>query len=453
MKTIRLLMQAGFPVVMAGMLASGTHAGVLQPLHVFNSIDGQNPQGTLTFGADGLLYGTTSYGGANGNGTIFKMTTNGAFTPVISFLSATNGANPYGRLLLSGSLLYGTTANGGPHGHGVAFNYDGTNVNVLNDFPDTTDDGNAPNAGLCDGLDNELFGTTIGGGGHGNGAVYKIYYLDGTETLLHSFNNSDGYSPNGGLVLNPTNGFFYGTTIGGGTNGGYGTVFKISYTGIFNSVYSFANTNGSHPWATLTLGAQGVIYGTTVDGGAYGYGTVFSVSNDVTRLVTSFDNTNGANPYAELTAAADGTLYGVARNGGANNRGTMFKVSTNGLLTSLISFTYGNGANPYGGMVIGGDGQLYGTTIDGGSGSGSIFRFILNPPAPEILSVVKTNADVALTCSSVSGGNYQLQYKTNLLQSSWSNLGIQIAATNSTIMVTDTAPPESQRFYRVELLQ
>lgn len=452
MKNYRFSFQVVALLLWAIISAGGVRAGVLQTLHTFNGTDGQNPQGTLTFAADGLLYGTTSFGGTNGAGTIFKVTTNGAFTSLLSLVANTNGANPLGRLLLSGGALYVTAANGGPFGHGAIFRFN-TNAEFLQGFPNFVTDGSTPQAGLCDGLNNELFGTTLGGGANGNGAVYKIYFSDGTETLLHSFTGTDGQSPNGGLVLNPTNGYFYGTTISGGTNGGYGTVFKIAFGGSFNSVSSFDNTNGSHPWATLALGQHGVLYGTTVDGGSYGYGTVFSVSNDVTRMVASLDYTNGANPYAELTAAADGTLYGVARNGGANNRGTIFKVTTDGTLTSLISFNYANGANPYGGMVIGGDGQLYGTTIDGGGGSGTVFRFIINPPAPEFLSVVKTNADVALTCNSVSGGHYQLQYKTYLLQSSWSNLGFEITATNSTIIASDVAPPETQRFYRAVLIQ
>lgn len=452
MKTIQLFVQWIAPVVVSGMLVCGARAGVLQTLHFFNGTDGQYPQGTLTFGADGQLYGTTSSGGTNGNGVIFKVTTNGTFTQLFSLVANTNGSNPMGRLLLSGGAFYVTAANGGPFGHGAIFQFS-TNAEFLQGFPDSVTDGSTPQAGLCDGLNNELFGTTIGGGANGYGSVYKIYFSDGTETLLHSFNNSDGASPNGALVLNPTNGYFYGTTISGGTNGGHGTVFKISFSGSFSPVYSFDSTNGSHPWATLTPDAHGVLYGATVDGGAYGYGTVFSVSNDVTRMVASLDYTNGANPYAELTAAADGTFYGVARNGGANNRGTIFKIATNGTLTSLISFNYANGANPYGGMVFGDDGQLYGTTIDGGGGAGTVFRFILNPPAPNFLSVVKTNADVTLTYSSVSSGHYQLQYKTNLLQPDWCNLGFEITATNSTIIASDVSPPEAQRFYRALLLQ
>lgn len=428
-------------------------AGMLQTLHVFSGNDGLSPQSTLTLGPDGALYGTTTFGGTHGHGTLFQVTTNGTFTLLISLDSNTNGANPYGRLLLSAGALYGTAANGGPFGHGTVFRYT-TNLTVLTEFPDHAVHGTYPYAGLCDGLNNELFGVAGGGGANGQGLVYKIYFSDGTETPLHSFAGSDGQSPYGALVLHPTNGYFYGTTVGGGTNGGFGTVFKIAFGGQFQTVHSFGNTNGAHPWAGLTLGREGVLYGVTVDGGPHGAGTVFSVSNDVVRLVAAFDHTNGAAPYAELTAAPDGTLYGVARQGGSDNRGTIFRLTTNGTLAALLSFKYSNGAAPHGGLVWGGDGHLYGTTSDGGTGAGTIFRFVLDPPPPTLQSVVASNHTLGLAWNVLAGGEYQLQATTNLVAPDWANVGPPVTATNATLFWSDpiTADPP-QRFYRLALLQ
>jgi uncharacterized repeat protein (TIGR03803 family) len=452
MKIVRFVVALAVVLMLSCLFAGGVHAGVLTTLHKFNYSDGQAPEATLTPDGSGNLLGTAAFGGTYGAGTLFELTPDGNVSP-IAFFDNTNGANPYGRLMLSGGVVYGTAQNGGPFSHGTVFKIVSNALVVLAALTNSTTDGAFPHGGLADGLDNEFFGTAAGGGAHGVGALFKLYFTDGSETPLVSFDTVNGFAPEGGLVLNPANGYFYGTTSGGGTNGGFGTVFKVSYTGIFNSIYSFDQTNGANPWATLTLGANGVLYGATAGGGTNGYGTIFSVSNDVVRTVAEFAGTNGASPYAELTAAADGTLYGTTRDGGANSRGTIFEVTTNGTLLSLFSFNYGNGAAPYGGLVFGGDGNLYGTTSDGGLGNGTVFRFILNPPAPEFLSVTKTNANTLLTWSAVSGGNYQLQYKTNLLQASWSNLGLAVMATNSTMLASDFAPPDAQRFYRAVLLQ
>ena len=443
-------------LMLAGLFAGVSRAGVLTTLYKFSYSDGEAPYATLTPDGNGNLWGTTGYGGPYNAGSLFRVASDGSVA-VVGYFDNTNGANPYGRLMLSGGVLYGTAQNGGPFSHGTVFKVVANSPVLFAAFTNSTTDGAFPKGGLADGMDNEFFGVTAGGGANGDGEIFKLYFSDGSETPLKSFNDlnpatSDGIFPDGALVLNPTNGYFYGTTSGGGTNGSYGTVFKISYTGIFNSVYSFDQTNGQAPWATLTPGTNGVLYGTTVAGGTNGgYGTIFSVSNDVVRKVADFARTNGASPYGELLAGPDGTLYGTTRDGGASGYGTIYEVTTNGALVSLFSFAHPSA--PYGGLVFGNDGNLYGTTSDGGSGDGTVFRFIVNPPAPEFLSVSKSNANTSLTWSTVSGGSYQLQYKTNLLQANWSNLGIVIAATNSYIDAADVAPPDAQRFYRAALLQ
>jgi uncharacterized repeat protein (TIGR03803 family) len=102
----------------------------------------------------------------------------------------------------------------------------------------------------------------------------------GKVTVLHSFNydGTDGFYPYSGVVLD-TAGNIYGTTYEGGTNYYYGTVYKISPTGTETILHSFKNdgTDGFYPWAGVVLDTAGDIYGTTYEGGAYGYGTVFKV--------------------------------------------------------------------------------------------------------------------------------------------------------------------------------
>lgn len=451
MKAIRII---GLVILctLVEMFTGGARGGVLTVLHKFTGSDGQYPQCVLVPGTNGSFHGATSYGGANGNGAIYEITTNGVFTLVAS-LAFTNGANPYGRLRAVGGTFYGTTANGGPFNHGTVYLLTASNT-ILPQlvFTNTTAEGSSPFGGLTADTNGVLFGTTLSGGAFGYGTVFRMNTGDSQPTVVHAFAGGDGGYPYDTLLLN-TNGWLYGTTQSGGSNG-LGTVFKLSPAGGFTNFFSFALTNGAYPWAGLIQAADGNLYGTTAQGGVGNYGTIFRVTtNDAVEMVAAFGYTNGANPYAELTQRPDGYLYGVARSGGASGRGTIFRVATNGALASLLSFNYGNGSEPYGGMVLGGDGHLYGTTIDGGGGAGIVFRFIPNPPAPVIEAVTATNGDTVLAWSAVAGGDYQMQYKTNLAQTNWSNLGLAVTATNSTVFASDVAPPDPQRFYRVLLLQ
>ncbi len=440
-----------FLVLMAVLPAVVAQAGVLTTLHVFNVTDGQYPQAVLAAGEDGSFYGSTSYGGVSGQGSVFKVTTNGVFFSVASF-GFTNGANPYGRLLRSGDVFFGTTANGGPFNHGTVFQLVSNQLAVQVSFTNTAVDGSTPFTGLIADTNGSFYGTTVSGGPGGYGTVFRMGDTETRPTTLVAFDGVNGGTPEAALLAH-TNGWFYGTTLAGGSNN-LGTVFKMSPTGVFTNIFAFASTNGANPWASLARATDGALYGTTANGGPGNYGTIYRVTtNDSVEMVAAFGYTNGANPIAGLTPATDGSLYGVARYGGANSYGTIYKVATNGAIETMFSFNYGNGSQPYAGMVFGPDGHLYGTTLDGGSGAGTVFRFILNPPAPAMQPVVKTNADAILTWSAVAGGRYQLQCNPNLAQTNWLNLGFPITATNNVVVASDPAPLDAQRYYRAVLLQ
>jgi len=247
---------------------------------------------------------------------------------------------------------------------------------------------------LVQGPHGKLYGTTAGGGANGNyGTVFAIT-PKGRLTTLYSFcaqpGCADGSVPDAGLLL-ASDGNFYGTTSGGGANGDYGTVFKITAEGALTTLYSFcaqANcVDGSAPTGTLIQATDGNLYGTTNMGGANGdYGTVFRItrSGRLRTLYSFCGNPNcadGSNPVAGLVQATDGHFYGTTLGGGTRHSrdGTTFKITAGGSLTTLHSFGWDDGAQPYGGLVQASDGYFYGTTAFGGkqycdTGCGSIFR-------------------------------------------------------------------------------
>jgi len=190
-----------------------------------------------------------------------------------------------------------------------------------------------------------------------------------------------GTNPQGPLLI-ASDGNIYGTTVGGGAFG-YGSVFKVTPDGLFTTLFNFNNTDGASPYCGLFQGSDGNFYGTTEAGGSSNDGTVFQLTpaGKLTTLV-NFNGTNGNNPYAGVVQGGDGNFYGTTYGGGAFSVGTAFEVTPGGTLTTVIEFNGANGAGPRGGLTLGSDGNLYGTTIDGGSGanagSGTLFEIASN---------------------------------------------------------------------------
>jgi uncharacterized repeat protein (TIGR03803 family) len=355
--------------------------GAFTPLYSFTGgDDGANPYASLIQASDGSLYGTTSSGGGYyGGGTVFKLTTNGAFTLLHGFIGTVQ-VEPSGSLQIIGGNLYGTTEYSGIYGQGSVFQVAANGaLTTVYSFSYTT--GDYPESGLIQGSDGSLYGTTYQGGTYDYGTVFQIS-TNGAFTLLHSFSGSisDGIYPKAALVQ-AGGGYLYGTTYQGGTNG-YGTVFRISTNGAFTSLHSFDYSDGGYPEAALVQAGDGFLYGTTTGGGSYGWGTVFRISTNgaFTSLYSLTGGNDGAYPQAALVQANDGFLYGTAYQGGTNGDGTVFQISTNGAFTSLYSFTGGNdGANPAAGLIQAANGDLYGTTSLGGAGGfGTVFQITTN---------------------------------------------------------------------------
>ncbi|MFN0064252.1 MAG: beta strand repeat-containing protein [Myxococcaceae bacterium] len=406
-----------------GTLYRWSAAGGFVLLHSFSNVDGANPfWGGLVEGSDGAFYGTTTAGGANGFGTIFKWQTGVGLTTLHTFGFSAEGGYPYGGVTQgSDGAFYGTLAtggatgqygrvfrwapaggftalhtftyfggaspqwgvvqgldgnlygptNGGGAGNGVLFRIDtaGTTFNVRHQFGG---DPWAPAGRVARAADGSLRGTTQSGGLNNQGGIYSV--ASGTLSLLHSFNWTDGSAPETGLIL-ASDGAYYGTTTSGGFD--CGTLFKWDDVSGFVNLHSFTRaTDGCSPIGGLIQASDGFFYGTTVYGGTNEAGTLFKWDGAFSVLHHFTPATDGSSPlYAGIMQGTDGAFYGTASSGGPQGAGTLFK--WDGALSVLHAFAFdGNGASPSAGVVEGLDGAFYGTTTYGGASDlGTLFKW------------------------------------------------------------------------------
>jgi uncharacterized repeat protein (TIGR03803 family) len=349
-------------------------------LHTFGppAPDGAHPFSTLVEGTDGNFYGTAVSGGQFGAGNIFQVTPSGILTLIYTFTNGSDGAYPRASLIVgSDGDFYGTAAYGGTNGAGTVFKVS-TNgsFTALYSFRTNQIDGQRPEAALVEDSDGNFLGTTPMGGTGGGGTIFKVTPT-GVLTNLHNFTGSgtDGSGPTAPLILG-SDGNFYGTTASGGNHLSGGTVFKITPQGVWTNLHSFTNytTDGSSPQAALVLGTDENFYGTTYGGGTFGYGTVFMItSNGTLTVLYSFSNGHdGGQPYAALVQGDNGDFYGTTEGASnlfpsTNSIGTIFEITPGGHLTTLYSFTNGlDGANPIASLVLGTDGDFYGAAESGG---------------------------------------------------------------------------------------
>jgi uncharacterized repeat protein (TIGR03803 family) len=374
-------------------------AGAYSTLYSFGKrfSGGLEPKAPL-IDVNGILYGTTFAGGSTacvgGCGIAFNITPSGKETVLHRFGGGRDGANPSASLLAVEGLLYGTTEYGGEeYGFGTVFKISTTGVEkVLYRFGYdhhrfNYNDGANPVASLID-VKGKLYGTTYGNSndgcfGHGCGTVYSITKR-GREKVLSGFvPYTTGLLPAANLIN--VQGTLYGTTVAGPgaseSNSGYGTVFSITRTGSIRVLYSFSpwpSEDGTTPAAGL-INVNGTLYGTTASGAAPGYGTAFSIttSGSLTTLHIFGYGPDGGRPVASLLNVR-GTLYGTTSIGGAYGKGTVFSMSLSGTEKVLHSFGDGSdGATPLAGLIDV-NGTLYGTTSAGGTyGNGAVFALRL----------------------------------------------------------------------------
>jgi uncharacterized repeat protein (TIGR03803 family) len=377
-------------------------AARFQNLASFNGSNGSFSEASLTLGNNGLFYGTTYSGGSSNRGTIFSFNPTGNVLSSLASFNGPNGRFPRASLTLGNNgLFYGITNSGGSSDYGTIFSFNPTS-NVLSPLANFDfSNGVYPLAGLTLGTDGLFYGTTQSGGIFDRGTIFSFNPTSNVLSPLASFNGSNGSLSRASLTLDP-NGLFYGTTYSGGSSN-RGTIFSFNPTGnVLSSLASFNDSNGNAPFASLTLGTDGLFYGTTQQGGSSGAGTIFSFNptSNVLSSLASFNGPNGSFPSASLTLGTDGIFYGTTDFGGSNfDAGTIFSFNpTSNVLSSLAFFDGFSGSLPRASPTLDTNGLFYGTTYSGGSSNrGTIFSFDagLTPP-PQPPSVIEPSSLLGL---------------------------------------------------------
>ena len=291
------------------------------------------------------------------------------FTVLYTFTGGLDGAMPASPPTPDAAgNLYGTTVTGGSHGQGTVYKLSSSGAeSVLHSFTGGAD-GSYPYASLLSDRAGNLVGTTHNGGAHNFGTLFMVA-ASGAGKVLHSFSPAEGYWPS--ALVRDGAGNFYGTTYLGG-EAGFGTVFKLDRAGNETVLYSFTGgTDGSLPAGGVVRDPAGNLYGTTTGGGTFGAGVVFKVDSGGTfNVLYSFSGgADGGAPSAGLVLDPAGNLYGTAIAGGASGQGVVFRIDPAQQETVLHSFNGTDGGGPYGGLVRDLAGNLYGTTYFGGAQS------------------------------------------------------------------------------------
>jgi uncharacterized repeat protein (TIGR03803 family) len=405
-----------------------------QTYSVIYNADAQDTVGAFIQAGDGNFYGTGNLGGtAQLFGSVFRLTPQGSYTLLHSFCASGNSACPQGELpgpLVQGrdGNLYGVTSEGDgvsfSGGAGTIFKITPAGVlKTIHQFCETDcTDGERPFTQLIQDGDGNFWGTT---GGYEDamvpGTIFKMTSV-GALTTMHAFCIypcvSDVAST--GLVQ-ASDGNFYGTTGAGGGPYDGGTVFQLTPSGAFTSLYNFCTDedvcpNGYEPFGSLVEGPDGDLYGTTSKGGSGGGGTVYKISTSgvVTNLF-SFDaartSPNGYVPSNTIFLASDGNFYGGTYYGDSNGNGssccgTLFSITPAGTLTTLLILCpdYSSGPCPDGkfidlGPIQGADGNIYGPASESTTNAG-VYQFTPATPLSPPVTVVASPSTLTLGTSS-----------------------------------------------------
>jgi len=414
-----------------------------------NGPDGVSPAAGVTFDKAGNMYGTSRYGGPNGDGLVWEITASKTYVDLHDFggtvtnangTSGPDGTSPSCTVTVDANgNLFGTAVNGGPApnpgGSGDGMVWEITNAGVYKDIHDfgytvinsngmSGNDGSGPSSGVTFDSAGNMYGTDQGGGANFAGMVWEIT-KSGTYKDFHDFGATDfdGGTPYGGVTFD-TAGNMYGTTVYSGANE-KGLVWEITKSGTFKDLHDFGGTttnangsigpDGTGPSSSVTFDSLGNMYGTAPGGGANSNGILWEITNSATYkdlhdfggTVTTSNGqsgTDGKQPAAAVTFDRYGNMFGAAsiggpnaENNGNNGAGMVWEFTTSGTYVDVFDIG-SNGSTGFalaGGITVDGKDNLYSTTyLGGGNYSGSVFE----------VEAVQLET-LTLSPSSVVGGN------------------------------------------------
>jgi len=375
-----LVVSCGFAV-----LPAGAQNYTFKVLSTLDPANGQlNPTAGVTLDAAGNVYGTTAGQNVNGYGGVFKITPSGAYSNLFLFSAYNLGQSANGVVVDASGNIFGTTQNGGLWNQGEVFEIkkDGT-FNDLVDFE--IGNGANPSARLTLDAGGNLYGTASNGGESSFNAG-QIFKIDSTGNFnpLYSFYGGDGQNPTSPVTLDAS-GNIYGTTYNGGSGGG-GVVYEINPNAtVFTTLYSFdaGGLTGSNPQSGVVIDASGNLYGTTSQGGQYGYGDIYKISGGSLSVLHSFTSTDG---YGDGGVIIDGSgnLFGTTVGNYPSSAGIVYEYSASGKFTTIETFDLPTtGGYTSADLAMDAQGDLYDTTPQGGAaGVGTVFELKVATPEP-----------------------------------------------------------------------
>jgi uncharacterized repeat protein (TIGR03803 family) len=253
---------------------------------------------SMVIDSSGNLFGASQ---GSGDGFLFELPAGSSTVTNLHTFSGSDGANPAGSVIVDSSgNLYGTTYAGGANSDGTVFKLSGGNLTTLVTFNGTN--GSAPESTPVMDASGNLFGTTSTGGANGDGTVWEIAHGTSTLTTLASFNNTNGNGPERGKLLIDSAGNLYGTTNTGGSSGD-GTAWELpAGAGTIVPITNFTSTTGYNPPVGLLMDSAGNLFGVTNSGGANGYGAVYELTQSATQaVITSQPTTVTAGTSQSIT--------------------------------------------------------------------------------------------------------------------------------------------------------
>jgi uncharacterized repeat protein (TIGR03803 family) len=300
-------------------------------LHRFaGNPDGEYPFIPVVRDSKGSLYGTTYEGGSSHHGTVFSVDASGNEKVLHSFTGGKDGCYPMQGLVRDNAgNLYGTASFCGSSGYGTIFKLDGAGkFSVLHSFTDGSSDGAGPYYGhLTMDKSGNLYGVTGGGGPSNDGVLYELS-KNGEFTVVHRFvgGTKDGCYPLGSVAEDKA-GNLYGTTEYCGSDD-RGIIWKVSETGKETILHNFEYlpSDACNPAAGVTLDSKGNLYGVTLDCGANYGGALYQLNavDGTLTLLHSFSYQDGEGLMGEVWRTNIGTLFGTASCCGTYGYGTVW---------------------------------------------------------------------------------------------------------------------------------